>query len=396
MSSGPISGPGLIPGQWSAWLVSPGGNLPFGLELVSGDDGWTATIINGPERVPIPVVKMAGRRISLEMPHYDSRIQARVNSDGTKLVGHWSKRRGLDRWTRMPFEALIGSPVPFRESPRPFFGRWLAHFSLTDDPAVAVLEAGPEDSVYGTFLTTRGDYRYLAGGVADGRLRLTAFDGAHAFLFLAKITDPGTLYGDFWSGDQWHERWRATIDPDAELPDDFAQTTWTGKYTLGDLSFPDLDGVSRTLDDPMFAGRARIVQIFGSWCPNCHDAALYLSELAGRYGAQGLSVLGLAFELTGDLARDTEQVRLYIERHTTPYPVLVAGLADKDKASAQVPLLDRVRAYPTTLFFHGDGRVRAIHSGFSGPATGRTHDRLRARFEAIIEELLAEEPISTE
>ncbi|MGE3164129.1 MAG: TlpA family protein disulfide reductase [Planctomycetota bacterium] len=392
----PSGAPRLIPGTWSAWLVSPGGSLPFELELGEGDAGWAASIINGPERIPIPVVRVEGTRIALEMPHYDSRIQARINADGTKLVGHWSKRRGPNRWTRMPFEALFGAPNPYRESPRAYLGRWSAHFSLTDDPAIAVFGEGPDNRVYGTFLTTRGDYRYLAGGVDDGRLRLTAFDGAHAFLFLAKVTDPGALTGDFWSGDQWHERWRATIDAEAELPDGFADAIWTGQSSLSDLAFPDVTGTLRALDDPAFAGRARIVQIFGSWCPNCHDAALYLTELWNRYADRGLSVLGLAFELTGDLERDTEQVRLYVERHGTPYPVLIAGLADKDKASAQVPLLDRIRAYPTTLFFHGDGRVRAIHSGFAGPATGPANQNLRRRFESIIEELLAEESAGTE
>jgi hypothetical protein len=71
------------------------------------------------------------------------------------------------------------------------------------------------------------------------------------------------------------------------------------------------------------------------------------------------------------------------------YPLFLAGRADKDAASAAFPAVDRVRAYPTTIFLAGDGRVRAVHSGYAGPATGAEHEALRARFEGLIEECLA-------
>ena len=130
--------------------------------------------------------------------------------------------------------------------------------------------------------------------------------------------------------------------------------------------------------------------MFGSWCPNCHDEAPYLAELHRRYKDRGLSILALAFELTGDLERDTRQVEIYKRRYGIEFPVLVAGLADKKEASKAFPLLDRVRSYPTTVFMDADGRVRAVHTGFAGPATGKEHAKLRAEFERLIEELLGD------
>jgi len=47
-----------------------------------------------------------------------------------------------------------------------------------------------------------------------------------------------------------------------------------------------------------------------------------------------------------------------------------------------------VRAYPTTVFLRADGSVRAVHQGFSGPATGAEHQKLRQDFERLIAELL--------
>jgi thiol-disulfide isomerase/thioredoxin len=209
-------------------------------------------------------------------------------------------------------------------------------------------------------------------------------------LFHGRIRSDGSLEGGFWSRDTWHETWTARRDSGAALPDAFGQTRWNYSAELGDLSYPDLDGVARSPADPLFAGKARIIYVFGSWCPNCQDATELLVELDRRYRRRGLSILGLAFEVTGDFDRDAKQVRRYARRHGVEYPLLVAGLSSKAKASESLPILDRLRSYPTTIFLHGDGRVRAIHSGFSGPATGKDHQELRTRFLELVEELLSE------
>jgi thiol-disulfide isomerase/thioredoxin len=378
-------------GSWDAALASPGGRLAFGVDIAQGDDGLDAHLVNGEERIPVPRVELRGDELVLGMDHYDSEIVARLG-DGPVLEGEWTKRRGQDEYTTMAFSALRSDAVT--ENPvgtsTPAAGRWRVQFESDAQPAVGVFDVDVGGTARGTFLTTLGDYRYLAGFQSDGLLELSCFDGAHAFLFRAELQDDGSLAGDFWSREAWHETWTAVRDDSASLPDGFGLTKWTDDGSLADLAFPDLDGVTRSLDDPAFAGKARMLQIFGSWCPNCHDACAFLSELHETYGDRGLSVLGLAFELTGDFERDAGQVRRYAERHGVSYPLLVAGLADKQAAGEVLPVLDAVRSYPTTVFLHGDGRVRAVYQGFSGPATGDAHDELRQAFTAIIEELLAE------
>ena len=390
-------------GVWSAELSSPGGPLAFGLDLRKVDGAWAAWLVNGEERIPVPSVEWSGRSLRLDIDHYDARIHAAPRLDGDRMVleGMWTKRTGLDDWSRMTFRATSPDPQPAHAagpaSPsaassapeESVAGRWRVDFASDEQPAVGVFEQ-VGDELRGTFLTTTGDYRYLSG-VQDGEgFTLSCFDGAHAFLFKARLQDDGSLAGDFWSRDVWHDTWTAVRDETIRLPDGFALTQWTGLVELGDLAFPDLTGEPRHLDDPLFAGNARILQVFGSWCPNCHDASDFLSELQTKYGPRGLSIVGLAFEITGDFTRDAEQVLKYAERHDVAYPLLVAGMSDKAEATRRFPLLDEVRSYPTTIFLHGDGRVRAIYQGFSGPATGRAHDELKAAFEAIIEELLAE------
>ena len=66
-------------------------------------------------------------------------------------------------------------------------------------------------------------------------------------------------------------------------------------------------------------------------------------------------------------------------------------MSDKAKASKQLPILDRIRSYPTTVFIDGSGKVRAIYTGFSGPATGAAHDELKRQFEKIVRDLLGKD-----
>lgn len=381
-------------GAWRAVLESPGGDLSFGLDLEPAGDSIRAWIVNGKERIEVPEVTLVDRKLAVRFPLYDSRIVADLDDDGAGLSGEWTRRAGPEEWSVLPFRAKCGERMEegngAGEDAAAVAGTWVVDFSRDDQPAVGRFEAAGAGRVTGTFLTTGGDYRYLAGRFDGTSLSLSTFDGAHAFLFKAEMSPDGTLAGDFWSRDTWHETWTARRDPEAGLPDSFSLTSWSGDASLGDLFFPDLEGRPRALNDPAFAGQARLIQIFGTWCPNCNDAASFMGELAGRYESRGLSILGLAFEMTGDFSRDAEQVRIYAERHGLDFPILLAGLAGKEQASEALPILDKIRAYPTFIFLDGGDKVVSIYSGFSGPATGPDHARLRESFELILEELLVE------
>lgn len=395
-----------------AFLESPGGNLDFGLDVrfaYAGDRvSAKAWIFNGRQRDEVPAevhvgsaepdhVGLNGGRIVLRFEQYDAEITADIKAGGiVRLDGQWRKRRTRDEWVTLPFHATFteakdsGPRAPSKSDAERIAGRWAATFGKESSPAVGVFEAVADHTITGTFLTPSGDYGFLSGWFRDDRLYLSSFDGAHALLFKASMKPEGTLAGDFWAGDRHHETWSARRDPDASLPDAFTLTKVNDRANLADLVFPDVHGTRLALTDEKLAGKARLIQIFGTWCPNCHDEAAYLSELDARYRDRGLSIVGLAFELTGDAERDARQVRKYVERHQIKYPVLIAGTRERAKAGDAFPLLDRIAAYPTTIFLHSDGRVRAVHTGFSGPAAPEDHRRLRRNFETIIEELLSE------
>ncbi|NOT32376.1 MAG: TlpA family protein disulfide reductase [Planctomycetes bacterium] len=391
---------------YTAWLVCPGGHIRFGLELArTGPETWRAFLVNGEERIEVPRVERKGDQLLLDMPHYDSRITATVSEpSGSALTGTWEKRRDREKVAQLPFHArVLSSTGPWRTpseqtplSGADVTGRWTARFEGEDETSIAVLRQDGS-RLTGTFLTPTGDYRFLVGGVQATPVEsqemqnylttftLSCFDGAHAFLFAGRYVD-GKLWGDFWSGNWHHQTWKAERDESAQLADAFAQTKWNGTTKLADLTFPDLDGRKHSLSE--FAGKATLLVVLGSWCPNCNDEAKLLAELDAKYRARGLRILGLAFELTGERERDAGQVRIFAQRHGLEIPFFLCGTADKDEATKALGLVDRVRAFPTTVFVGADGLPRAIHSGFAGPATGVEHQKLRREFQARIEALL--------
>lgn len=397
-----------LAGPWRAVLTSPGGELPFGLTFSAAEAaGWTATVINGEEELPTSGVQVDGQTVVIGFDWYDSEITATLN-EGGELQGTWRRTSPEGEETRLPFAAsrtpterfatLEEEPAPGAQDVADISGIWAVEFleQGTEDadiePARGEFQQSGSD-VRGTFLTPTGDYRYLAGDYAQGWLRLSTFDGAHAFLFHARVQDDGTLEGDFWSRDTYHATWtaRPSTGEESLLPDAWQAVGLTNDEGRFHFEFADLDGETLAMSDPRFDGKVVVVNIFGSWCPNCNDEAPLLADWYRRYRDQGLEIVGLAYEFSGDEERDRTMVRRFGERHGVEYPLLLAGTSDKSAAAATLPDLTAVLSYPTTIFIGRDGRVRRIHSGFSGPGTGAHYEALVSELEGAIEELLQDD-----
>jgi thiol-disulfide isomerase/thioredoxin len=386
------------PSVYRCTLESAGGELPFIMELSSKADGPEGWIINGSERIELPkIMRMREEaKVGFLFPHYDSLIEAAFDRQANTMRGTWSKRGAKDQMTQMPFaaEAYKGyrftPKIKMTEEVVPSFpvaGRWSVQFASDKEPCVGIFKSGSGNEFEGTFLTTTGDYRFLAGSYEHGLLRLSCFDGSHAFLFHATMKHDGTLDGHFWSGPKFHDTWTAKRDDKAALPDGFTLTKVNPKAHLKDLKFHDLEGKEATVAGLL--GKATVIEIFGSWCPNCHDAADLLVALEKRHGASGLKIIGLAFEASGDTERDSKQVKRYMARHGANYPVLLAGVKDRDKASAALPVIDGLKGYPSFLFVDANGEIRSTYTGFSGPATGEDYKTLCRQFDDTVRGLLS-------
>lgn len=381
-------------GSYRAVLTLPGGELPFGLDLAPGGAATIGYLVNGKERLRLDEVAVTGAHLEIRMPGYENRLIA--DATGDELQGEVVLDKLGAKQQHVPLHARRGQGFRFFEAPSDtatdLSGRWAVTFTDDDghaSPAVGEFTQSG-DAIMGTFLTDTGDHRFLAGQVRGDELYLSTFDGAHVFLYRAKMTAPGELAGDFWSGTAHHERFTGKRDASAALPDAYSLTHLRGGTETVDFAFPDLAGNTITSKDPLFRGKVMIVALAGSWCPNCHDEAAFLEPLYREYRGKGVEIVSLMFEHFGDFPRAALATQRFRQHYGIEYTTLIAGISDKDEAAKKLPMLDRVYAFPTTIFVDRHGVVRKIHTGFSGPATGDHYTQFVAEVKATLDQLLAE------
>jgi len=385
-------------GLWRATIQTKGGPLPFGLEIVPNADSTTYTIYaqNGTERLRFDTATFRGDSIRIPMAIFESEILAKVTGNG--MQGVWRRRRTGQDYVSVPFQAQYGVQYRFapsaasnRQSGKPFTGKWATTFRSENDSSFAVGVFEQQGTkLTGTFLTSTGDYRYLAGDAVGDSLRLSCFDGTHAYLFKAARQADGTLRGAFWSGGTGYTAWTARFDPNAELPDATKLTYLKPGAKTVSFSFPDVNGKPVSLKDERFKNKVVIVQILGSWCPNCMDETNFLSPWYKKNKDRGVEIVGLAYEKSADLNESAPKLQRMIDRFQIDYPIALAGTNNKAEASKTLPMLNRIIGFPTTIFIDKKGNVRQIHTGFSGPGTGKYYDEFTEDFNRLVDKLLAE------
>jgi peroxiredoxin len=382
-----------LAGSYRASLQLPGGELPFGLELSEQDGKLAAVIVNGPERLTAENVTREGDRVSMQMPGFRNVIE--LTREGAVLRGRLVMVKTGNKRQEIPLVAMPGSSYRFFPAPvEPggnLGGRWAVTFIEEDGKeSIAVGEFSQSgNDVTGTFLSATGDHRYLSGELRGGDLYLGSFNGGQTFLYRATLAADGALAGDYWSGLAYHARFKGNRDENASLGDTVRMTSMRDPTQRLQFSFPDLAGKTVSFDDPRFAGKVVVISISGSWCPNCHDEAAFLSQYYRDNRDQGVEVIGLMFEHFDVPADATKAVEGFRDRNKVEFPLLLAGVTG-ETASSRMPQLDAVHAYPTTLFVDRKGLVRYVHTGFSGPATGSHYTDLTREFDERIKALLAE------
>jgi peroxiredoxin len=388
------SGDGVKMGTYRVVLDTPGGELPFGLELKQQDSGPIGYLINGQERLLLGDVKISGSHLEIRMPGYENVLKA--DAVGNELHGEIFLVKPNDKNQHVPLHATLGDTYRFFGQPArdnaDVSGRWAMQLIGDSGAPEAVVGefSQSHDIVSGTILTATGDHRYLAGQVKGDELYLSTFDGAHVFLYKAKIAADGSLDGDWWSGLAFHEKWTGKRDAAAQLPDAYGVTAMRDGVKNFDFAFPDLSGKTVSSKDPRFHGKVLIVALAGSWCPNCHDEAAFLAPLYKDYRDKGLEIVSLQFEHFGDFKRAAEATQRFRQHYGIEYTTLIAGISDKDEAAKKLPMLKSFVAFPTTVFIDRKGNVRKIHTGYTGPATGEHYVQFVNEVKTTLDQLLAE------
>ena len=363
--------------------------LPFNFEVTSD---VALKIFNADEVISVDDITYKNDSVYIKMPVFDGYFVVKLVKDG--LVGSFVNET-LD--TRIPFRAIYNSKERF-ETIEPastdISGNWEVVFSADSDEDKFIAKGVFQQigqKVTGTFRTQTGDYRFLEGIVNGNSLKMSTFDGAHAYLFTATVSET-TMQGTFFSGNTWSVPFEGERNNLFELPDANALTFLKEGYDAIAFSFPNAEGQMVSLKDEQFKDKAVVVQIMGTWCPNCLDETKYFSDYYNDNLEKDLAFVALAFEYAKTEAKAFESIQELKDRIGIEYPVLLAqyGTSDKLEAQKKLPMLNHVLSYPTTIFIDKTGKVRKIHTGFNGPATGQTYIDFKNEFEGFMDGLQAE------
>ena len=369
-------------GSYRAALEIAGGPLRFGLVLSSsGKSG----LCNGTRCTDLPPFRQITDSIRIDIPEYAATITA--HQQGDSLLGYY--RNVGNRGPReIPFRAERGH-WKIEHAPASLIGRWDANWILDGRTSPRVIEFRDSTrGMEGTIISNTGDYGVFWGREEADSFSLAHFDGSYVYMLTGQL-DGDTLRGVFHAGLRTQTPFvavRSTGRPHLRDPLEITQAD-TGVFRF---SFPNLNGQVVTEKEPRFQGKVLLVDIFGTWCPTCHDAAPVLTHLWQKYHARGLEIVGLAYEVTGDSATDGKQLRIFKEKFGISYDLLLAGINDTEAAAQTQPQLIGFTSFPTSIFIGRDGKVRKIHAGFYGPAMGTAHTVMVRQFEQTIEQLLAE------
>jgi thiol-disulfide isomerase/thioredoxin len=365
-----------VTGVWKAelFLEQDSMILPFFIEFIGSDTNLKAAVWNGDESIIHNNIEWRDDSIVIPSPYFNSAIVAQLNQN--EMNGYFvdSSRRGN---YRIPFKAKYNLIHRFSFSEVPtddVDGIWEVVFGTdTDDPYPAIGIFNTDDnSTKGTFITETGDYRYLEGGFAGSTLKLSTFDGSHAFLFQAELIDD-TLRGMFYSGMHYKEEFIAWRNDSAKLTDPYTLTALSEPDAKVSFSGVDLKGNDIFYPSPQFENKALLLQVMGSWCPNCMDESSFLAPQYSKLKEEGVEIVALAFE-RHEYEQALPGLRKMKHNLGINYPVLYAGKASKVEAAKALPFINGVKSYPTLIYIKPNGDVFKIHTGFYGPGTGKYYE----------------------
>ncbi|WP_452220976.1 peroxiredoxin family protein [Lacinutrix salivirga] len=380
----------LTPGTYRAELqINDTITLPFVFKV---ENQKKLTIFNAEERIEVDEIEYKNDSVYIKTPVFEGILIAKLNNE--TLTGNFVKPE-LNRI--VPFTAQKNN-TRFNSSDNDatykVTGNWETTFSPNSEADKYIAKGifkQNGNTVTGTFRTETGDYRYLEGVLHGNQLQLSTFDGAHAFLFTGTVTD-STINGMFYSGNHWKEPFTAVRNDAFELKDSNALTFLKEGYDSIAFTFPDANGNQVSLTDERFKNKVVLVQIMGTWCPNCLDESKYYADFYKSNTDEDLEIVALAFEYVKTEDKAFANIKRLQDRVGVTYPVLLAqtGTTSKQKANEKLPMLNHVLSYPTTIFIDKKGTVRKIHTGFNGPATGKKFTEFKTEFEGFVGALLEE------
>jgi thiol-disulfide isomerase/thioredoxin len=380
-----------VDGTWDATVTVDNVSVPFKIEIDGGGADVHSYFFNGDDRVnPSNSGTFRNDSLALTFDSYATKLEATLK-DGA-LTGTYGGGSGND----YAFQAKRHDPSLVAASNQhapDVSGLWEIQVKSPKGESAwhfVVNQTGAK--IDAAILRVDGDTGTLSGNFEDGKFILSHFTGERPFYVEVTPRSDGSLQLQIAS---FHDtQTLIALGPaDARArnltrPDDPTEHTKVKDPTQPlRFSFPDVTGRVVSNSDDQFEGKVMLVNITGSWCPNCHDEAPFLEELYRKYHNLGLEIVALDFE-PADQLKSLSRVHAFIKRYSIEYTYLIAG--EPDQLNEKIPQAQNLNAWPTTFFVGRNGLVRSIHTGFTSLASGELDSRLKDRVRNEIAQLLAE------
>ena len=273
-----------------------------------------------------------------------------------------------------------------KECKQTIAGKWRINLSETNTGLGNFKQIGCR--LKGSILTETGDYRYLDGFIKNNSIHIQGFDGVFSFIFKLKFISPTSIEGTMYSGKSYNTPIKASKDEKFKLTDANKMTRILEHKEIN-LLLKDIEGNLIDLTKPLYQNKVIILQLFGSWCPNCLDETNFFNQWKKDHPnlASNVAFIALAFENFPNEKAAIKALKKAKDKLSMNYPVILVDYNKKIKASDILPI-DQVRAFPTTLYLDKNKKVVKVHTGFSGPATGIFFEEYVKDFTSTIKKLI--------
>jgi len=377
-----------ITGKWRGeFLLGENLLVPFNFEI---DSRGMVYLLNAEERFKTSTVIINNDSLFIPLDQFDNELAFYFQKN--VLTGVLRKQ---DQHTvLLPATAEKGKTFRFRENKNAkaenVGGTYSIEFTFESgkkEKSVAVLKQNGKQ-LTGTFLKESGDSRYLQGMVEGNKFYLSSFIGSTPGYYTGEVHVDGTIEGE-QIGSRVHHQFRGKRDSYAELPDPYKKMNSGERKKLAPFSFPDINGNMISLSDEKYKNKVVIIPVTGTWCPNCIDEAAFLSPWYEKNKDRGVEIMTIHYERQSDTGFSRKVMRRFRDRFNITYDQVFGGIANSDTVRRTLGLPE-FRSYPTTLFIDKKGNVAKMHSGYSGPATGRFYDEFLKEFNDEVDRLLNE------
>lgn len=371
-------------GNWKFSFLSQKHEIPIRAKFENN----RFLFLNAEEEVELSYT-IKGDSIFIPIPNFDSHIEGLIQSP-TQIKGAFIKDYVEDYSIQFIAEKsnenVFGKPSGTSSTLKQ---KYKTEFYFDDriSPAIGLFKQNG-NIITGSFAKETGDYRFLEGVVNGSKLELSTFDGTHLYLFTADIKGDSLTNGKFISGKGGNYTWSAIYSEDVGLRNPEELTTLKDGYSTFYFSALDLSNELVKLEEERFNAKLKIIQVTGTWCPNCLDETRFFTELYEKYRDDGLEIIGLAFENGSDTLKILEKLERYKLNNNIEYPLLYAGKAGSANASNAFPMINKIMSFPTAIYLNEQNEVLKIYTGFYGPGTGEYYHEYVSHTQAYIESIL--------